>query len=315
MIIGETQSYGIGLDNIYLIKVGANGNLVWTKTYGDTFLHDAFFFDSTNDGGFIIAGRGANSGDAAYLLRIDSIGNILWNKTYGKSYIDLAYAAHQTRDNGFILTGRTTNPITFHADILLIKTDSSGTMQWNNVIGGTGYKRGLSVEETNDGGYIIAGENNSEQKIYLIKTDSIGNSECYGGSAVFIEGNPATQVTVASSLVSAASFITLSPATSVSSGSILNTPCSNVSVYDQTENSNFVTVFPDPSTGIFTIKFIIPVNKGTIEIYNMTGNKVFEDIIYLTEKKVVSLNNISKGIYTVKVLTEANVFCKKIIIQ
>jgi len=118
--------------------------------------------------------------------------NILWSRTYGGSSWDWSNSVQQTADGGYILTGVTTSFGGSSEDVYLIKTDSLGNTLWSRTYGGDYWDKGWSVQQTTDGGYIVAGATMSfglavglRYDVYLIKTDSLGDtlwSRAYGGS-------------------------------------------------------------------------------------------------------------------------------------
>lgn len=101
----------------------------------------------------------------------------MWTKTYGGDYADIGNSVQQTTDGGYIIVGLTESYGAGGYDIWLIKTDSSGNMQWNKTFGGAEDDWGLTVQQTTDGGYIIFAEyyNIYNNGIQLIKTDNLGN--------------------------------------------------------------------------------------------------------------------------------------------
>ncbi len=180
IVAGTTYSlysFGAGLDDIFLIKTDANGNVIWAKTYGGTDDDRAYSFQQTSDGGYIVAGRtwsfGAGGVDII-LIKTDANGNIQWAKTYGGTDDDSAFSVQQTSDGGYIVAGYTES---FGAggDIILIKTDANGNVQWAKTYGGIIVDRAYSVQQTSDGGYIVAVRTWSFVGIILIKTDANGN--------------------------------------------------------------------------------------------------------------------------------------------
>ncbi len=103
----------------------------------------------------------------------------LWTRTFGGTNIDIGHSVEQTSDGGFIITGYTRSYGTMSGrNVWLIKTDALGDMEWENTYGGNNDDEGHSVQQTSDGGYIIAGLTNSFgaglKDVYLIKTDSLG---------------------------------------------------------------------------------------------------------------------------------------------
>ena len=102
-----------------------------------------------------------------------------WIKTFGGLDAEIGYSVQQTTDGGYIIAGGTESPSnSIPTDVYLIKTDGNGDSLWTKTYGGTGYDIGLSVQQTTDGGYIIAGEwgSTANTDFYLIKTDGNGDS-------------------------------------------------------------------------------------------------------------------------------------------
>jgi len=159
IVAGRTFYLGGGGWDILLIKIGTNGDVQWAKTYGGTSDDWAYSVQQTSDGGYIVVGGTLSFGAGWYdifLIKTDAFGNVQWAKTYGEAGDDGAYSVRQTSDGGYIVAGYTWS---FGAggDILLIKTDANGNVQWAKTYGGTGNDVAYSVQQTSDGGYILAG--------------------------------------------------------------------------------------------------------------------------------------------------------------
>ncbi|MCK5052174.1 MAG: T9SS type A sorting domain-containing protein [Candidatus Cloacimonetes bacterium] len=180
IIAGYTNSYGVGESDFWLVKTDLNGNEEWNQTYGGNELDRAHSVQQITDGGFIIAGYTNSFGLGYYdfwLVKTDENGNEEWNHTYGGVDLDRAYSVQQTTDGGFIIAGSTESYGAGNRDFWLIKTDENGNEEWNHTYGGDNLDMALSVQQTTDGGYVIAGWGGDYGSYLLVKTDANGFEE------------------------------------------------------------------------------------------------------------------------------------------
>ena len=182
IIAGETKSFGAGAYDAYLIKTNSSGDTVWTRTYGGTGNDAATSVQQTQDGGYIVTGYTQSFGagaDDVWLLKLNASGDTVWTRTFGGSGYDDGNSVQQTSDNGYIIAGTTPGPHLDPYNYYLIKTNSAGDSMWTRSIGGGDRDIANSVEQTTDGGYIIAGYSASfgagDYDVYLVKTDASGN--------------------------------------------------------------------------------------------------------------------------------------------
>lgn len=154
IITGYTFSFSFGASDIWLIKTDAYGNKQWEKTFGSTIGDEGYAIQQTIDSGYILTGISEGN---VFLLKTDSLGNESWSKSYGGSNEDISFSVNQTNEFGYILVGYTLSFGSGTNDIWIIKTDSSGDTLWTKILGGYISDRGYSIQQTNDGGYIIFG--------------------------------------------------------------------------------------------------------------------------------------------------------------
>ena len=195
--------------DIYLLKTDSNGDTLWTKTFWDWGNnHDwGYSVQQTTDGGYIITGENSSfSGTGrryAYLIKTDNIGDTLWTKMFGAVMEDVVgYSVQQTTDGGYVIAGSIWT-IGNGLDVHLIKTNNYGDTLWTKSYGRCDNEVGYSVQQTNDGGYIITGVTNScesdttRNHVYLIKTDNYGDTlwtKTYGEND-YDKGNSVQQTT------------------------------------------------------------------------------------------------------------------------
>jgi len=213
-ILGGASSSGVGGDktqavwggmDYWIVKTDSLGNKQWDKDFGGTDYDYLFFLKQTIDGGYILGGwsysgiggnktQGCWGGSDYWIIKIDSLGNKQWDKDFGGANNDVLNSLRQTSDGGYILggysysgmTGDKTQANQGSDDYWIIKTDSLGNKLWDKDFGGTDYDELYSLQQTTDGGYILAGTSNSGLNgdktqaqwgfgdYWIIKIDSLG---------------------------------------------------------------------------------------------------------------------------------------------
>ncbi len=191
IIVGSTKSYGAGERDVYLIKVDATGEFLWSKTFGGIADDEGRSVRQTSDNGFIICGGTYSFGSGyqdVYMIKTDPYGNLVWQKTYGGTGGESGMAVRQMSDGGYMVVGSTGSFGEGYSSVYVVRTNAAGDSLWARTYGGARADYGYSLERTLDGGVIIAGATASygvgASDAYLIKLDPYGDVEwenTYGG--------------------------------------------------------------------------------------------------------------------------------------
>ena len=178
-----------GESDYWIVKLTSTGELDWQKSLGGSDLDESYSIEQTNDGGYIIAGCSeSNDGDVSgnhgeydyWIVKLTSTGDIDWQKSLGGSDSERAYSIQQTTDGGYIIAGYSWSNdgdvLGNHGirDYWIVKLTSTGELDWQKTLGGNQNDIAYYIQQTNDGGYIIAGESNSDNGDV---TDNYGGSD------------------------------------------------------------------------------------------------------------------------------------------
>jgi len=158
--------------NSFLMKISANGDSLWTKSYSEAL---GYSIAQTNDGNIIISGSSNISGQNAYLLKTDPAGAVIWEKFYAPTGYDYGTAIVQTLDGGYALAGYASTSASANPDVSLYKINSNGSLVWAKKFGGSNVDQGFGIAGNPDGGFCITGlSNTGGSYIFLDRTDSTG---------------------------------------------------------------------------------------------------------------------------------------------
>jgi hypothetical protein len=151
---------------------------LWARKIGSTDLDRAYVIEETLDGGFVFAGSilrpGAGYPDAL-VVKLDPSGNLLWAKAIGGTSYDGASDLALISDGGLLIVGSTESFGSGASDVLIIKLNSIGNVQWAKVSGTAGNDYGRNIAITNDNGFLMTGRVGSEPTELLVsKFDKLG---------------------------------------------------------------------------------------------------------------------------------------------
>ncbi len=199
-----------GDGDAWVVKLSSKGSVQWKKCLGGSGYDCANSLQQTADKGYILAGYAAsNNGDVkgnhgdgdVWVVKLSSKGSVQWQRCFGGTKWESASSIHQTADKGYILGGATTSS---DADVVnnrggrdawVVKLSSTGNVQWQRCLGGTGWESASSIRQTADKGYILGGNtfsndgdvrgNHGGGDAWVAKLSSKGSVQwqrCFGGA-------------------------------------------------------------------------------------------------------------------------------------
>ena len=211
-ISGDKTENSQGDRDYWVVKLDSLGSIQWQNTIGGSLGDYLESIQQTSDGGYVLGGWSNSpiSGDKTennlgpsgtydyWVVKLNTTGAIQWQNTIGGSSSDKLYSIQQTSDEGYILGGYSYSDSTgdktennqgipgVNTDYWVVKLDTTGTIQWQNTIGGSGNDQLYSIQQTSDGGYVLGGHSlssisgdkteNSQgvQDYWVVKLDTTG---------------------------------------------------------------------------------------------------------------------------------------------
>ena len=267
---------------LYLMELDSQGNVLWTKTYGDSTYRFVDFDD--------------NHG---------------WNF--------LPIKIKQTSDGGLILVTTMTNQGS-NSDLVLLKTDQFGNIVWERRHGdGFFSDTGLDLIQAADSGYFVIGgfyRSPISAGYYLLKTDSLGSIGCSEYSDVVTQNNllpTDSNLTITDSVVVLNQYLaTVHDTTDYPADSVPG--CIEVNVPENDLLSIDLVIFPNPTTGIFHLTFPADaIEAKDIFIYDLMGREV--SATFGTRQTGFDFTLSVKGIYLVKVFYEGKTAVRKVVVM
>ncbi|WP_346858747.1 T9SS type A sorting domain-containing protein [uncultured Draconibacterium sp.] len=199
MLMGSVYDNGFPNVDMHLVKLDNDENVVWERYYGTEFQDQGMNMIRTKDGGIAMIGFSNSRTDFGdmYIVKANSEGEMQWQNFFGPSYVDYGFGLVENNLGELILAGTQNgfyNPtqvdfLTHDADILLVKTDSSGNQIWYKTFGGKAHDWAKDIIAAPDGGYLVCGSTQSFGEgsfdVFLMKINESGEQiwlKTFGGA-------------------------------------------------------------------------------------------------------------------------------------
>jgi hypothetical protein len=156
-----------GADDSWILKINGSGTIEWQRTFGGGGNEYGYKIRQTTDGGYIFVGINSENGYDYSIAKFNSVGASQWSMLMGGSGFDWATDIQQSSDGGYIVSGDTDSTnmdvVGNHGatDAWIVKLNADGGVEWKKTYGGSSSDRANSIQQTNDGGYILGGYTSS----------------------------------------------------------------------------------------------------------------------------------------------------------
>lgn len=189
---GRTESQGAGQEDVWVVRIDADGNRLWDRTFGGAATDRGRAIRELADGGFAVAGatesKGAGEFDA-WVLRLDKDGRLLWERHFGGAGTDWASGVVETADGGLAVAAYTQPNEQVPFTAWIIKLDAEGNTRWERRFGGEQTDWATAIAETSDGHLVVSGYTESRgagnADLWVLLLDANGElqwQQTFGGS-------------------------------------------------------------------------------------------------------------------------------------
>jgi hypothetical protein len=333
-----------GHDDFWIVKLDANGLITWQKSLGGSSSDGISSIQQTVDGGYIAAGysisidgdlTGINNIGKYWIVKLDVNGNITWQKKLGGSGSDGANSIQQTADGGYIVAGLSDSndgDVTGNhgmADFWIVRLDANGLIVWQKSLGGSSNDRANSIQQTSDGGYIVAGSsisndgdvtgNHGSYDCWIIQLDANGNiawQKSLGGSGADYTSD--ILETADGGYIAAGYSISIDGDVTGNHGLQdywivklgKNTGVSTNPIFED------VLLYPNPNTGSFLVEGIQEEDYPLdIAVLDINGRAVYQQKYSSYQEQLTLDLQIPKGVYLLQLGNEKGVTHQKFVVE
>ena len=170
-----------GIYDCWILKLNASGIIEWQTSVGGDQNENCYAVHQTPDGGYIVGADSESDisgnkttpsfgGKDYWVIKLDASGTKVWEQAYGGNATDLFADINLTADGGFIIGGSSNSNFSGNKnentnglnDFWVLKLSNTGTIEWQNTIGGSHNDDVYFCQQTLDGNYFVGGSSASE---------------------------------------------------------------------------------------------------------------------------------------------------------
>jgi len=176
-IFGETDSYGAGDRDFFLLKITEDGTEEWYKTYGYAYREWPYGMLQLSNGDLLIYGftESVTSRERnQYVLRLGKDGSVIWEYTVESPEEELVLDALETAEGDLVLA------VGIASDGKLVELDANGQSLWEKRYELPSWQFASQVAQSEDGGFLLAGfvmGSKSQADTWLAHCTSTGEME------------------------------------------------------------------------------------------------------------------------------------------
>jgi hypothetical protein len=338
IICGSTYSFGNGDEDYYLIKTDANGDTLWTKTYGGNQREEGKSAIQTSDGGYALTGYSLSLGDTLgdfYTIKTNATGDVTWTNKFGGAQLDQANDILEQHTGGFIVCGETKSFGSGKSDGILVEISNAGVSGRTFLIGDKEDDNLQSLTERIDGKIMFTGNsksygfNNGKGDLYfgIMNADwSYNMSTTFGSTGKEIVSSISSTQDKGAIICGTTSGFFRNLLEDIYLIKIDSTGYSSpkevvllTRIDEQEKNSALdFTVFPNPAQELIFLDVSTSSRSFLIQLIDITGRVLKEESFSLHPvNSAIPLNvgELANGIYFIKITTNESAFSKRIVIS
>ncbi|HEX5112568.1 MAG TPA: T9SS type A sorting domain-containing protein [Saprospiraceae bacterium] len=285
----------IGTENpdILTIRLTADGDTIWTRSYGSNGYERSYNLIETAQHQLAIIGL-TNSWTAGYgdiyLTLLDLDGNLLWSKVYGGSGGEEGHSITQTVDGGFIFGGYANQGFDIETGLYVVKTNSAGEVQWSMTYHDNDVDNVTAIAELVSGEYLVAGHSRN-----FLKINKEGITGCDEQNVQTITSIAGTEMTHQPIQIASLPMSSLPYHLKVKSGFDIEATCKGLSTQNAPSNSKF-HVSPNPAQDIIQIELIDGLIHQ-LQVVDISGRLVFKENHVEASQLELNIHDFPPGIY------------------
>lgn len=315
-ICGRQQTFpgGVAQSDGFILRTDGNGDLLWSKLYGDTLWEEFESIRELPNGDLVVAGSTVSFGQGDYdilVVRVNNLGNLISDFAYGGPKTDAAYNLIVNSDLSMVMSGYSEGLGYGHrlmgddsTNIFLMKVQENGALDWMMTYGDGLQDEAYRSAKCSDGGYMISGYTTNytfpdSTQMLFIKTDSLGASGCHEELASPIYSSVVIPTANVGFVQASGVNVTNVSTIELTVNTANNDACLFATV-NQNALNELISVSPNPFTNQINL-MLKGIIAHSISIYDVNGKMILNKKGIFTNDVSFNTSEFSKGFYVLKI--------------